>query len=130
MKELIYCFFIFALLISCKSSTTANQPKLGENFKVKLGETKAIQGEAVSITFSRVLEDSRCPKDVACVWAGNAEIVIQWNNEDIHLNTYLDPKKVTISGYRIKLISLDPYPVFEEPVQEKEYVAELLVTKN
>ncbi|MCW5518238.1 hypothetical protein J1N09_00200 [Aureitalea sp. L0-47] len=42
--------------------------------KIQLGETITLDG--TQITFSEVLEDSRCPREVQCVWAGSARVKI------------------------------------------------------
>jgi hypothetical protein len=43
---------------------------LGEPFELKFGETAQMVDDRVSVTFDGVVEDSRCPLDVQCVWAG------------------------------------------------------------
>ncbi|MDC7995093.1 hypothetical protein [Altibacter sp. HG106] len=43
--------------------------------KIPLGNTTTIQG--ISLTFLEVLEDSRCPEDVTCVWAGRARVLVR-----------------------------------------------------
>ncbi|MFH1764671.1 MAG: hypothetical protein ABIF09_10810 [Gemmatimonadota bacterium] len=35
-----------------------------------------LEGSVLRFSFGEVLEDSRCPVDVTCVWAGNAKVVI------------------------------------------------------
>ena len=40
--------------------------------RVPLGETVKL-GD-VSVKFAQVLEDSRCPKDVTCIWGGRARV--------------------------------------------------------
>ncbi|HUQ11299.1 MAG TPA: hypothetical protein VM146_13375 [Steroidobacteraceae bacterium] len=73
---------LLLLLTAC--SATPHHPTV-ELLKAKPGEefTLALEGDPVSIegtpyllTFTRVIEDSRCASDVTCVWAGNARINI------------------------------------------------------
>ena len=40
----------------------------------RLGESVELPGQGIGISFDQVLEDSRCPANVVCVWAGKAVI--------------------------------------------------------
>ncbi|MDR8391851.1 hypothetical protein NC796_11900 [Aliifodinibius sp. S!AR15-10] len=129
MKQSIY-YLGFLILLSCNSSVSPVVPKIGEKFELAFNQKVTIPSEDIEIEFSDVLEDSRCPEGAACFWAGNAEIVAVFNDNEIHLNTYLEPKKVDLSGYNIALISLVPYPKINQEIKKEEYTATLLVTKN
>ena len=73
---------------------------------------------------------SRCPEGAMCIWAGNAKVVLLFSQEDMALNTYLDPQLGTYSNYTIRLVMLNPYPRLYAPINPKEYIVGLLVTKN
>lgn len=34
------------------------------------------------LTYLRLVNDARCPPDVQCVWAGDAEIQVRWQGAD------------------------------------------------
>ncbi|MDZ7693021.1 MAG: hypothetical protein U5K69_18170 [Balneolaceae bacterium] len=131
MKKLICLIFFAATLISCQESTTSIEPEpvLGEEFEIEIGEQITIQKEGLSITFKELLDDSRCPKGVYCVWAGNAKVAIQVNDEKAKLNTHLEPKTVNISEYSVTLVSVNPYPEYKTKIREEEYVLTLVVTQ-
>ena len=96
--------------------------RLGDPFWMDYGETAALDDGALRITFDGTLNDSRCPKDVACVWAGSAEIqlfVVQRSDQRDSLSLaipglvsvpYTDQGFVAKAGHRFKLLQLDPYP--------------------
>lgn len=128
MKNFFY-FFALALL-SVRCSTDPVGPKLGEEFDLKFGEQVVVQNQGLFIKFKAVDDDSRCPEGAMCIWAGNAKVVLQVSQEDIALNTYLDPKLASYSKYTIRLVMLNPPPRLNGPIDPKEYVARLLVTKN
>ena len=94
------------------------------------GEHVVVQSQGLFIKFKAVDGDSRCPEGAMCIWAGNAKIVLLVSQEDIALNTYLDPKLATYSNYTIRLVMLNPYPRLNGPIDPKEYVAMLVVTRN
>src|SRR5262245_34514538 len=108
---------------------------LGVEFNIKNGQEVVVRDEKLHITFSSVLLDSRCPTGVVCGWAGNGEIVIEVARKNkrpvaASLNTLLDPKVVEYKSYKIKLVSLNPYPIYGHPIDPADYEATLVVTKE
>lgn len=71
----------------------------------------------VQICFDSVY-DSRCPANVECIWQGEAAVKLSLHTEGIQqsfkLSTLNSPptfkNDTTISGYKIKLVSVSPYP--------------------
>lgn len=49
------------------------------------------------------------------------------DTESAGLNTTLEPRAVDFAGHRITLRGLTPHPVYDEPFDADEYVAELAV---
>ena len=48
----------------------------------RLGESVELPGQGIGISFDRVLEDSRCPANVVCVWAGQVVIELTVTEAD------------------------------------------------
>ena len=61
----------------CASSLSEVKAHLGEEFSLPIGQTFAITGENLSIKFVEVSEDSRCAKDVTCIWEGRVIAVVE-----------------------------------------------------
>ncbi len=125
LKRIILGIALAGALLLCQCAEEPLRPPdvtLGEQFTVGLGQTVELQGENLSITFSGVLQDSRCPMDVYCFWAGLAEIEVQLVRKsgdraqlDLALlggTRYNTPNPYTFDtfGYRFALLRLDPYP--------------------
>jgi hypothetical protein len=107
---------------------------LGEEFTLRVGELVLIKEACLKISFSRVAEDSRCPKGVVCVWAGNGKIVVKANGGkgmpvDVELNTTVEPKQSRFQKYSIKLVGLHPYPQKDVKIKRSDYVAALVINK-
>ncbi len=104
------------------------------DFRVALGETVAVEDEGLELTFAAVFGDSRCPEDVQCVWAGNAEIGVEAVRADepeelLRLNTHSSyATAATYLDYTIELVGLEPVPRTDRKA-EPEYVATLTVHK-
>lgn len=107
MKKIL----LLSLLILGISGITL--AKAEESVKVTIGKTKTADRGKVSIKFISVVEDSRCPMNARCVWAGNAKIKVSVSvgrrrTETVELNSNMQPQTVTVQGYRLTLQDLNP----------------------
>ena len=89
----------------------------------------------LSIQLDSVTEDSRCPYNVECIWAGNAKVKFDFiiNNKlnQFSLNTSTGFLTETIiSGFKIQLIELKPYPVYPNPILQKDYIARVKISRQ
>ena len=108
---------------------------LDEEFTVKNGQQVAIEGQKLTVKFSSLFQDSRCPTDVQCAWAGNGAIVVDLSRKNkkavqAMLNTLLDPKGIEYKGYKVKLVALNPYPRTPGEHDPSEYEAVLIVSRQ
>ena len=82
IKNYIYILFIgsmsFITVSGCDDPVSIN---LNEEFYPSPGQKAVINSSGLEITFNRVLEDSRCPKGVECVWEGNGRVEISVNRQ-------------------------------------------------
>ncbi|HJU57087.1 MAG TPA: hypothetical protein VJ715_21050 [Pyrinomonadaceae bacterium] len=107
---------------------------LDREFELRSGRSVRIEGERLTVTFNRVVEDSRCPQGVQCVWAGNAKVMLRLSKarrraSTMSLNTGLDPKQAAYRGYEVRLVKLDPYPKEGKTIRKRDYVATLVVSR-
>ena len=117
----------------CATVDTAIVANPGAEFSLALGQTAALSGTGYRITFDRVTEDSRCPADVVCVWAGDAKIQLTIQRStapaDIRVVGLAPPNAEVLSGdLKIRFVSLAPAPRSSEPSESRKYVARLLVS--
>ena len=108
------------------------QVQTNREFEIAVGQEVRVQGTPIVLRFGGVANDSRCPSDVQCVWAGNAVVGLSLRQgegpaTDVALNTTLDPKITKILGYAIKLVHLKPVPNTGKAISGGEYVATLEV---
>ena len=80
---------------------------------LQVGTTRSVGG--VAIGFVKIQEDSRCPSDVQCVWAGNAAVELSLASGGAPpvtrvVNSTIDPKSVEEYGLRITFKTLSPAP--------------------
>lgn len=124
------------LLIAFVAPTKPTQRviTLNQEFTLKVGQSARSEDSGLKITFASVKEESRCPKGVTCVWAGNAKILIEISKADsgsatLELNTNINPKHGRCLGYELSLEKLDPYPKADEQLKPSQYEATLILRK-
>jgi len=115
-------------LLACSSTVTA---PVNEDFTLTVGESIAVQGTPITIRFLGVLEDSRCPVNADCIWAGNARVELELRGLDapatLSLNSFNGAKEVVYGSYRVRLVELVPVPTTAGPLPQRDYRATLRV---
>ena len=96
-----------------------------------------IGSDGLALTFLEVSEDSRCPSDVVCVWAGRATLSINLQRDGRSLGDFSltlgeggAASVVKREGYRIGLTALEPYPISARPTSSGRYLAIMTVSKS
>lgn len=88
------------------------------------------------IRMDAVLTDSRCPTGATCIWEGNAEVqldlILQGNDQhSVILNTNPDYLTDTLIDHiKFKLVGLEPYPEVSRKIDNKDYVAKIMIDKQ
>ena len=106
-------FLIFLTLMLATAVIAAGQSKMQE-MRIKEKGTAHATKKRITVKFLEVLEDSRCPEGVDCVWAGNAKIKLELSKKGepakvVELNTGMGDKSVVFGGYEIYLVDLLPH---------------------
>ncbi|MFB5606451.1 MAG: hypothetical protein ACE5R7_09200, partial [Nitrosarchaeum sp.] len=127
---------ITALCLIFQSSAFGSSvdASLDSPFELKIGETAVVNPD-LQIKLLTILDDSRCPSDVTCIWEGtvSAEINIIKDEQDrgkynipLGLN---DNSSHSIDNFLIMLYDVKPYPVSTHKITSSEYVATLFASK-
>jgi hypothetical protein len=106
------------LLLLAFSGCDKEAIKPNTEFTLKINKTKTIQDgvKSVSITYTELLEDSRCPEGSVCVWAGRAIVLLTDDKKNEYkigigdLESVKDEVKneVAIDGFTFKLKEVEP----------------------
>ena len=82
------------------------------------GENTFLKEQQMNVTFKQITEDSRCPKDVNCIWEGAATAEVEFMGtytrpQTLRLSTMNDANKglaktQNFNGYNVTLVSLTP----------------------
>ncbi len=137
MKRLL--FVVTVITLACASGTTASDIAAeitpGEPFRLAMGEEMGLPAEDLTVHFSSVESDSRCPTDVNCFWAGNAAVEVRLSrggeerSVTIHTNGGPKfPRQAQAFGCTLSLRDLEPYPKSKQKIAPEDYVATLELT--
>ncbi len=136
----IYTLIVIAFFSAfAKAQETPSPSVQSPTIGIKLALGKSIQLDDVTITFEKVLEDSRCPKDVQCVWAGQIKVQLKIEEKNrtstqkniIFSPTSKDDKIVYSSDVKsINALEVMPYPQTNNTVAEREYILLLQEVKQ
>lgn len=112
---IITCFAVFIVNAQKQDSIpTTSILKVDLTQKVAFGDT-------LEVEFVKVISDSRCPKNVQCVWAGEAKVLVKiYRNGEFEEETQITihPRVLEASVLELfssekthtKAINLLPYP--------------------
>ncbi len=94
------------------AETPAAEVPAAGTVRISLGE--AVTVADVPVRFDAVTEDSRCPPDVNCVWAGRAHVRLVVGGEPVDLSVPgygpndTVPETITRGGLTVRVLSMTP----------------------
>lgn len=109
----VYSIVLLSLLCfsSCSKKLRTYQP--GDSIQLELEHGTLIQlgEEVVSIEFIQVVEDSRCPEGMQCIWAGRFIAELRINQKNLyHVGLFnhspADPDAIAFIPYKNYKISI------------------------
>lgn len=106
---------LFPALLACACSTppAGNATRTvadGESFVLDAGQSVTLAAGG-TLRYLRLATDSRCPPEVQCIWAGDAEVQFAWTpagaaTQTFSLHTGTEPRSHALGGATLELRSL------------------------
>jgi hypothetical protein len=124
----------FGAIVGCATMEPTIPAEPGVAFELPVGKTAAVNGSGARITFKQVKEDSRCPTDVTCIWAGDARIELtisrSGSGDDTKILSLSPANSEGRSGdLQIRFVGLTPVPRQADGNAPRAYVAQLVVNR-
>lgn len=113
---------ILLLAVACAATDNTTKPGNGDasqptedDSHVTLGLGQSTQlSDGSRLSYTSLVNDSRCAPDVQCIWAGDAEIALRWSpargsTQDLrlHTNSQGGPTSTHIGERTLTLVSLE-----------------------
>jgi len=136
-----YYYAVLPLIVivsvaACCGCSGVIKASLGQEVTLKPGQTVSITGEELEIEFIEVVEDSRCPQSVTCIWEGRARCSVRITTGEQEENAVLTQpglyEGMTEKSYHAYTLSflLEPYPETDKTISQDEYRLRLMVSMS
>lgn len=133
----LFCALFLTLACANKPKPGFSTFKLDLPFELKFNGSAMLDGDGFKLTFDAVPEDSRCPKDVDCIQAGQARITLLANLDESNSDVeYVWPASQignvarTVGPFKVHLLDVSPYPVSGKLTKPEDYTIRLVVRKG
>ena len=117
------------MLSACAATRGGTQVSapLGEEFRLRAGQTARVGDAGLRVGFVRVTEDQRCPINARCVRAGFARVAVQLSAPRTAprraiLSTPDEPRGASYGPYEIEVVDVQPGREIGKPVPRYEAV--------
>ena len=131
---------VLALLMLGCSDSSPTDPVLPldirEPVTLTFGTERQLNDD-LKLSFAQLVEDSRCPQTVVCVWQGNGAIRLDVTTragfQPVKLNTVGStdmPSTASALGWTFTLLKLEPERKTPDPVPPLQYRATIQVTRG
>ena len=130
----ILCLPMMFFVISCSAESDEIKAALGEEFVLAFGHSASLEGVGLTIRFIEVTEDSRCPEEVECVWAGRVSCLVDiiysgsTYREELSQPGLSKANVFEFQGFEI-MFDVQPYPVVGKEIKADEYRLALTINR-
>jgi hypothetical protein len=137
MKYLIKSILLATMIVFVAAACQEDGPddpiivSVYTQFNIAFDQEASIKDENLILKFAEVVEDSRCPDDVQCIWEGRLVITINANNQPLELSIGGQSEPiVTMEGHRITIVEVvEPTPKSGVDAKDSDYIVTLKVEK-
>ncbi|HWK42586.1 MAG TPA: hypothetical protein VNR60_11715 [Croceibacterium sp.] len=121
MKNSFPVLALFAL-VGCAAAPLANPTPVTPDGIARAALGQKVYVDGPHVTPLEVLEDSRCPKGMQCVWAGRVKLSVR-----IDLGSRSETREIAsdapieVADGRLSLVEIEPEKIAEKPGEPANY---------
>jgi hypothetical protein len=120
-------------LAACGSASdpATRAVELNQEFQLAPAEQAAFGPQRLSVEFLRVVEDSRCPSDATCVWAGEVKVQLSTRTGDAAAvrHEIVAGQQATVGEWRVLVVQVQPERSSTRTIAPEEYKVTLRVER-
>lgn len=123
------------LLVAFLAMAGSAAPALDEPFALRIGQSQTLSDADIGLHFVDVTQDSRCPRDVSCIVAGEAHVVVraEAGPETRELIFKVPPAgsdTLTFEGFTLTVTALEPQTEETRKIEAGDFEATIVVTEK
>lgn len=129
-----YCLIPLLLvmaLVACRAVPEARAVDLDQEVQLAPGEQVVFGQQELFVEFVRVVDDSRCPTDVTCVWAGEVKVQLSTRVDAAAAEPHeiIAGQHATVGGFRVFVVQVRPDRNSARTISPDEYRVTLRVER-
>src|SRR3954470_22829780 len=123
MKRLAALLICIGLVACGDAPPRLRSAEAGTEFTLAPGETASLISVAHTVQFVGVSEDSRCPRDTTCIWAGEvkAQLRVRGTQAGPVEREMLEGSSTPAGNSRLTLLRVEPYPTSTTVIPARDY---------
>lgn len=126
---------LIVTLAACRSTgePTAHAASLNQEVQLAPKEQAAYGPQALTVEFVRVVEDSRCPKDTTCVWAGEVKVEVATrvgSAAAVQQHEIKAGESAAVDAFQVMVVSVQPEKLSTREIPQEEYRVTLKVEQR
>lgn len=121
-------------LAACRSTgaPTPHAASLNQQIQLAPAEQAAYEPQQLTVEFVRVVEDSRCPTDVTCAWAGEVKVQVatRVGSAEAVQHEIKAGEQATVGAFRVSVVNVQPGRLSTREIPQQEYRVTLKVEQQ
>lgn len=127
IRNACFSFLITVALAACGRGATA---ALDAPIQLAPGQSVKLDTARLEVLFNGIASDSRCPSDVACVWAGEVLVQLAIRNEGRTTQHEVSERQsAKVSGYNVTVLQVLPAARSSQRIAAADYRVTLKISR-
>ncbi|MBM0103237.1 hypothetical protein JM946_00695 [Steroidobacter sp. S1-65] len=118
-------------LVACRSDSAVRAASLDQEIELAPKQQAVFAQQELQVEFVRVVQDSRCPTDVTCVWAGEVEVEVSTRRDASEAVPHFIKagEHAAVGGLRVTVVRVRPERVSTREISPEQYRVTLKVER-
>jgi hypothetical protein len=130
-RPILVPLVLIVALAACRSTgaPASHAASLNQEIQLAPSEIAAYGPQGLTVEFVRVVNDSRCPTDVTCAWAGEitVQVATRMNRAEPVQHEIKAGEHASVGAFRVFVVKVEPQPLSTRPIPQAEYRVTLKV---
>lgn len=133
-RHYLFSLLLTVALVACRSAgaPASHVASLDQDFQLAPRERAVFAQQKLTVEFLRVIEDSRCPIDVTCVWAGEVKVLLSTRIDAAEAvqHEIKAGEHATLGEFRLFVVQVQPERMSTREISPEEYRVTLRVSRS